>query len=107
MFNHQIPHKKLGHEVRWWWRTVFNPSTRETEAGGSLGVQGQPSSRAGTKVTEKPCLRKINKQINKQNVGVVVDIYIIPAVEKLASLASSRSMTDLVSKKILKKLDGT
>ena len=42
---------------------AFNPSTREAEAGGSLGVRGQPNIKElvpgqAPKATEKPCLGK-------------------------------------------------
>jgi len=38
---------------------VFNPSTQEAEAGGSLGVSSQPDLQtARAVITEKPCLER-------------------------------------------------
>ena len=47
---------------------AFNPSTREAEAGGSLGVRRQPGLQElvpgqATKATEKPCLKKTKKKL--------------------------------------------
>ena len=59
---------------------AFNPSTREAEAGGSLGVRGQPNIKElvpgqAPKATEKPCLGKPKKKkrlIQKQIQMLVV-----------------------------------
>ena len=46
---------------------AFNPSTREAEAGGSLGVRGQPNIKElvpgqAPKAKDKPCLVKQKKK---------------------------------------------
>ena len=56
--------------ARQWWH-VFNLSTLEAVAGGSLRVQGQPGLQSGCQdsqncYTEKPCLEKPYTKQNKQ-----------------------------------------
>jgi hypothetical protein len=41
---------------------VFNPSTWEAEAGGSLEFKAYRASSRASQTTRKPCLKKQNKQ---------------------------------------------